>query len=65
MITKDDERYWKIITIHSESKYDIDHIELKKGESVLCPSDKDLCVCKLENDEIVIRKKSILYPFSK
>lgn len=60
-----DEDYYKIVTIHSIEKYDIDCTQLNIGDKVQCPSDKDMMVQKADQGMILILKKSVLDPFKK
>ncbi len=55
-ITKESERYDKIITVHSPEKYDINKDELNPDERVVCPFDDDMFVSKDKSGQIALIK---------
>lgn len=65
LLTPSDHDYYKIVTIHSVSNYDVDCTKLTSQEAVQCPMDKDMTIGKTLEGAIILKKKSFLHPFSK
>jgi len=55
-ITKESARYDKIVTVHSADSYEINKDELKPGERVVCPNDKDMFISKDQDGQIILIK---------
>ena len=57
-ITKESDRYDKIVTVYSAEKYEINKDELNPDECVVCPNDEDMLVSKDLDGQICLIKNS-------